>query len=567
MKKYFFIIILLTVTINAQNWNPIITTSINVSNVTYIENHADKDGIHIVTLDNNNDIKYYLIDTYGSTIRSSTISTNGDYPNIVGDENAVFIIYREGSYIRVKRTTDAGASWSQRHAQSIGSNPCSGIDAAIDYRGIHVVWSIGDANGYNMETNYKRFDDQHNDWFDFYTVTNYAGGYGTSPTVSLSPDRVHVGYNSVDFTNEEYTYDGNEMSRTKYNNNWQTQQIIALNESGRGKIFTASSKLYDFYYDFVPGMGQFHSDLYFRNRSYGSSNWSSSTLLESFSDVTILLSVCETADGTIHTYTASGSVKERIIINGSVSSSSDISNTGYWINALSAISTNNDVFVSWSIGNSIYLKMRQYDGNPSKPQNLSAIFSGTHPVLTWSSNMEPDIQSYKIYKIIEGETGWTHVATVSSSTTQWIDNDVSQPGKFDPIYTIDYKIKAVDQSNNESVYSDVIKITGTTNTLWKQNINATEADGIKTYELFSNFPNPFNPTTQITYQIPKSEFVNLVVYNNLGQLVSTLVNEIKEKGRYTVEFNTASSGLPSGMYIYKITAGKYHASGKMLLMK
>ncbi len=569
MKKYFLFIALLTAVINAQSWNSIITTSINVSNFTYIENHADKDGIHVVTLDNNNEIKYYLIDTDGSTVRSSTISTNGDYPNIVGDVNGVFVVYREGSNIRIRKTTDAGASWSQRHDQSIGSNPCSGIDAAIDGYGIHVVWSIGDASGYNMETNYKRFDDGYNDWYDYKNVTDYTGGYGTSPTVSLSPNRVHVGYNSHSVMPDEYyLFDEDEMSRTKYNNNWQTQQMIASNESGRGKIFAASSKLYDFYYDFVQGMGQFHLDLYFKNRNYGSTSWSPSTLLEGFSDVTVPLAVCETADGYIHTFTASDAIKERVIVNGSVNSTTDISNSGY-IYALTVSSTYNDIFVNWCTGNSNYLKMRHYDASPKKPQNLTATFTSTNPVLTWSANTEPDIQSYKIYKMIEGETGWANVATVSSTTTQWTDTDVTQPGKFDPIYTIDYKIKAVDKSNNESIYSDIDKVTGTTNVIWKQNISGTEAEGIETYKLFSNYPNPFNPATQITYQIPKSSFVTLKVYDTLGKEVATLVNERKEQGRYTVEFNaeTATGGLPSGMYIYQITAGKFRASGKMLLMK
>jgi len=565
MKKLMLILILLAVTINAQNWNSIVTTNINVSNVTYIENHADKDGIHIVTLDNNDDIKYYLIDTDGSTIRSTTISTNGDYPNIVGDETAIYVIYREGSNIRIKKTADAGVNWSQGKDQSIGSNPCSGIDATIDYRGIHVVWSIGDSYGQDLETNYKRFVDGSNSWVDYYNVTNYTGGYGTSPTVAVSPNRVHVGYNSHSVMPDYYyLFDEDEMSRTKYNNNWQTQQTIASNESGRGKIFAASSKLYDFYYDFVQGMGQFHSDLYFKNRNYGTTSWSTSTLLEGFSDVTVPLAVCETADGYIHTYTASDAIKERVIVNGSVNSTTDISNSGY-IYALTVSSTYNDIFVNWCTGNSNYLKMRHYDASPKKPQNFSTTFTSTNPVLTWSANPEPDIQSYKIYKMVVGETGWANVATVSSTTTQWTDTDVTQPGKFDPVYEIDYKIKAVDQSNNLSPYSDVKKITGTTNVIWKQNLSGTEAEGIETYKLFTNYPNPFNPTTEITYQLPKAGFVNLVVYNGLGQLVSTLVNERKERGRYTVEFNAAN--LPSGMYIYQITAGKYRASGKMLLMK
>lgn len=96
MKKLMLILILVAVSINAQSWNSVVTTSINVSNVEYIENHADKDGIHIVTFDYNDDIKYFLINSAGTTVRSSTISTNGEYPNIVGDESSIYVVYREG---------------------------------------------------------------------------------------------------------------------------------------------------------------------------------------------------------------------------------------------------------------------------------------------------------------------------------------------------------------------------------------------------------------------------------------------------------------------------------------
>jgi len=87
----------------------------------------------------------------------------------------------------------------------------------------------------------------------------------------------------------------------------------------------------------------------------------------------------------------------------------------------------------------------------------------------------------------------------------------------------------------------------------------------KEYSLHQNFPNPFNPSTSISYQIPKDGFVNLVVYNILGQVVSTLVNEHQTIGKYSVRFN--ESNLPSGVYIYKLHAGEFSSVKKMLLTK
>jgi len=87
----------------------------------------------------------------------------------------------------------------------------------------------------------------------------------------------------------------------------------------------------------------------------------------------------------------------------------------------------------------------------------------------------------------------------------------------------------------------------------------------KEYHLYKNYPNPFNPVTSISYQLPKKSFVNLSVYNILGQIVTTLVNEEKEPGFYTINWD--ASKFSSGLYIYKIQAGKYFSTHKCLLLK
>lgn len=85
------------------------------------------------------------------------------------------------------------------------------------------------------------------------------------------------------------------------------------------------------------------------------------------------------------------------------------------------------------------------------------------------------------------------------------------------------------------------------------------------YGLAQNYPNPFNPATTISYQLPKDELVELKIYNLLGQEVSTLVNELQEAGYYDIKFDASS--LPSGIYFYKLKAGKFTAVKKMILMK
>lgn len=85
------------------------------------------------------------------------------------------------------------------------------------------------------------------------------------------------------------------------------------------------------------------------------------------------------------------------------------------------------------------------------------------------------------------------------------------------------------------------------------------------YALTQNYPNPFNPSTTIEYSLPSPGNVTLKVYNVLGQEVATLVNEAKEPGTYTVQWN--ASRVPSGLYFYQLQSGSYRNTQKMLLLK
>ena len=85
------------------------------------------------------------------------------------------------------------------------------------------------------------------------------------------------------------------------------------------------------------------------------------------------------------------------------------------------------------------------------------------------------------------------------------------------------------------------------------------------YELSQNFPNPFNPLTRINYQLPELSFVTIRVYDVLGNEIAIIVNEEKPAGNHQVEFN--ATGLSSGIYFYKIKAGDFIQTKKMLLIK
>ncbi|MCP5064343.1 MAG: T9SS type A sorting domain-containing protein [Ignavibacteriae bacterium] len=205
--------------------------------------------------------------------------------------------------------------------------------------------------------------------------------------------------------------------------------------------------------------------------------------------------------------------------------------------------------------------MRYDETPPAAPTNLQISESqDEHPVLNWTANTEPDLEEYNIYR--KGGypfIDWVVIETVNSTTYEDIELTTTYSHGEDYFY----KITAVDVNNNESEdYSNTVEVEAR---LEKQNIVENLELKPKEYALNSNYPNPFNPTTNISYQLPKSSNVTLKVYDMLGKEVAELVNENKSAGVYNVSFN--ASNLPSGLYFYKIQADEFTEVRKMLLMK
>jgi endonuclease/exonuclease/phosphatase family metal-dependent hydrolase len=100
------------------------------------------------------------------------------------------------------------------------------------------------------------------------------------------------------------------------------------------------------------------------------------------------------------------------------------------------------------------------------------------------------------------------------------------------------------------------------NPLTVTNLSYISPDG---YFLYQNYPNPFNPETKIEFNIPSSSKVSLKIYNSLGKEISELVNERLNSGSYSVTFN--AGGYNSGIYFYKLTAGSFSKTRKMILVK
>jgi hypothetical protein len=96
-------------------------------------------------------------------------------------------------------------------------------------------------------------------------------------------------------------------------------------------------------------------------------------------------------------------------------------------------------------------------------------------------------------------------------------------------------------------------------------VNENEFTGLNDYQLYQNYPNPFNPSTKIKFNLGSRESVTLKVFNVLGSEITTLLNGELEAGYHEVDFN--ASNLSSGVYLYKMQAGNFVETKKMVLMK
>jgi len=180
--------------------------------------------------------------------------------------------------------------------------------------------------------------------------------------------------------------------------------------------------------------------------------------------------------------------------------------------------------------------------------SFNAIPGDSRVTLNWSTASETNNDRFEIRRDeVVVQTVRAAGNTATGHSYSWMDEGLENGTPY--VYTL----VAVDVANQREEL---------------ETIEATPNAGnsvVSEYALHQNFPNPFNPETQIAYDLVESGNVTLTVYNMIGQEVATLVSGMKNSGHHVVSFNGAS--LPSGLYIYRIEANGFSDQKKMLLMK
>lgn len=237
----------------------------------------------------------------------------------------------------------------------------------------------------------------------------------------------------------------------------------------------------------------------------------------------------------------------------------------------------NDLYAYWIYWDSNILYRSQYDAVPLAPQNLELTIyrQGTnrYPKLDWSLNNEPDVRrtdntnAYKIWRRTRNAglgiwSNWGVIAQKNQDVSTYTDLTINTAGGGDK--EAEYRLSIKDINDNWSDYSSTVSTVYGMGLGEKRGFVNTENTLVK-FGLDQNFPNPFNPSTQINYSLQKDGIVSLRVYDMLGTEVAVLVNEHMKAGNHSVEFNASS--LPSGIYIYKLASGNFTVSKKLILLK
>jgi hypothetical protein len=171
-------------------------------------------------------------------------------------------------------------------------------------------------------------------------------------------------------------------------------------------------------------------------------------------------------------------------------------------------------------------------------------------VLTWQQVIAGKFVSSKIYRSVNGVDFDSVETTSSGSLTDttvvlgtryyYYVTTVFNQWESNPSDTVEALVEAVTSLKDQTKFPN-------------------------TYQLKQNYPNPFNPKTMINYQLPITNYVELSIYNLLGQKVATLVNERQQAGYHQIEWDAGR--YSSGVYYYRMVAGDFHDVKKMILVR
>ncbi len=186
---------------------------------------------------------------------------------------------------------------------------------------------------------------------------------------------------------------------------------------------------------------------------------------------------------------------------------------------------------------------------PVELTSFTASADGNSVILNWSTATETNNSGFAVERKTSLDERWKEIGFVPGFGTTTERKSYSFTNENLTTGSYSYRLKQTDLDGTFE-YSNAI---------------VAELSAPEKYILTQNFPNPFNPTTTIAYGLKDKSNVRIDVFNSLGEMVKTILNEERDPGNYTVEFNAIE--LPSGVYFYQMKAGSFVQTRKMILLQ
>ncbi len=216
------------------------------------------------------------------------------------------------------------------------------------------------------------------------------------------------------------------------------------------------------------------------------------------------------------------------------------------------------------------------DPAPAPPKGVSAGYTSCpsvqHPVISWAQNSERDLLGYNIYKSNDGSQQWVKQNTSPITGNSWPDYTEGVDCMIHegwPAWRY-YRVTAVDNISSES--SPSVQVSALVDGQAPIEKRAEgDAEKPESYALQAAYPNPFNPSTQIKFDLPEGGLVSLAVYDVLGRMVADLVKDYREAGYHSATWN--ATNVSSGVYFARLTVSnelgqvQFTKMNKLVLMK
>lgn len=451
--------------------------------------------------------------------RSSTIGGK----SIVAENNYLHICWlddRNGTYeVYYKNSTNAGLTWSSDRRLTNGGFEILSAKIASEGTNIYIV-----------------YDDNSTGHWEVYCIRSTNKGSNWSSAVRVSPNDINLSaFSDVSVDGNIYVAWEDERSgnydiffsrSTNGGSSWSTPYNLTtvLSKQERPVIYAAGSYIHVVYQDERNGWS--NTEIYYRRSTNSGLNWQTE-------------------------------------IN--ISNHTGYSYSGY------VISEGSTVHIVWEddwTGNPEihYRRSTNFGANWSGDAVLTVNSgdsrfpainaSGIYTHLVWSDNRDGNSEIYYSISTNNGSS-WGSDVRLTNSTGSSVSASICFSGNVVNVLWSDER-----HGNREVFY----KRNPTGNPTGIININS-EIPG--KFSLSQNYPNPFNPVTNFEFRIADFGLVNITIYDALGRVVETLVNSELKPGTYKAEWPAAggSSKFTSGVYFYKLTAGNFTETKKMILLK